>query len=151
MRDALTAIWASRAGLSEKELLEVLAPHAPVPTKGKGKRKSKDKGKTAPSLAPALWAPIRLALDDMLLESAGRLVFAHDYARIAVRDRYLPTWPRQRGGRGGRRARAGRIRLKTRRGSRAATGRQEPGRGRCRRRTGGKRSSDKSPESRVQR
>lgn len=96
VRDALTAVWASRAGLSEKELLEVLAPHAPVPTKGKGKRKSKDKGKTAPSLAPALWAPIRLALDDMLLESAGRLVFAHDYARIAVRDRYLPTWPRQR-------------------------------------------------------
>lgn len=65
VKAALTAIWASRAGLAEEELLA----HA--------------------GLVPATWAPIRLALDEALLESGGRLTFAHDYMRIAVSDRYL--------------------------------------------------------------
>jgi nephrocystin-3 len=82
LRDAMTALWASRAGLSEPELLEILAKHAPK--------------KATRSLPPALWAPIRHALDEILLESGGRLVFGHDYAKVAVRDRYLPTDTRQR-------------------------------------------------------
>lgn len=94
IRDALTALWASRAGLSEKELLDVLAPHAPQNQRAKPKRTKK--GKAALSLAPAFWAPIRLALDDLLLESSGRLVFSHDYVRTAVCGRYLPTESRQR-------------------------------------------------------
>jgi tetratricopeptide (TPR) repeat protein len=61
----LTAIWASRAGLAEEELLAFAG------------------------LVPATWAPIRLALDEALLESGGRLTFAHDYMRLAVSDRYL--------------------------------------------------------------
>lgn len=65
VKAALTAIWASRAGLAEEELLAYAG------------------------LVPATWAPIRLALDDALLESGGRLTFAHDYMRIAVSDRYL--------------------------------------------------------------
>jgi nephrocystin-3 len=65
VKKALTAIWASRAGLTEEELLAYAG------------------------LVPATWAPIRLALDESLLESGGRLTFAHDHMRIAVSDRYL--------------------------------------------------------------
>ena len=81
VRDALTAIWASRAGLSEPELLEILAPHSI--TTGKAKKANK--------LPPAQWAPVRNALDEMLLESGGRIIFGHDYVRLAVKDRYLSS------------------------------------------------------------
>jgi tetratricopeptide (TPR) repeat protein len=81
VRDALTAIWASRAGLSEPELLEILAPHSITTAKAKKANK----------LPPAQWAPVRNALDEMLLESGGRIIFAHDYVRIAVKDRYLSS------------------------------------------------------------
>ena len=40
-------------------------------------------------LVPSSWAPIRLALAEALLESGGRLSFAHDHIQIAVSDRYL--------------------------------------------------------------
>ena len=79
VQDALTAIWASRAGLSEPELLEILDPDNI--TTGKGKRANK--------LPPAQWAPVRNALDAMLLESGGRIIFGHDYVKVAVKDRYL--------------------------------------------------------------
>ena len=81
VRDALTAIWASRAGLSEPEILEILVSHSTK--KGKAKKANK--------LPPAQWAQVRNALDEMLLESGGRITFAHDYVRTAVRDRYLPS------------------------------------------------------------
>lgn len=70
VREAMTAVWASRAGLSEKEILEIAR------------------------LKPADWAPIRHALDESLLEVNGRITFAHDYMRVAVRDRYLPDTAR---------------------------------------------------------
>jgi tetratricopeptide (TPR) repeat protein len=86
VRDALASIWASRAGLSEPELLEILAPlSAKI---GRVRKANK--------LPPAQWAPVRNALDEMLLESGGRIIFAHDYVRVAVRDRYLPSETRQR-------------------------------------------------------
>ncbi len=72
--DALTAIWASRAGLTEQEILGIA------------------------DLKPAEWAPIRNALEEALLESDGKITFAHDYMRIAVRDRYLATKAKQRAG-----------------------------------------------------
>ena len=86
VRDALSAIWASRAGLSEPELLEILAPHSAKTAKAKKANK----------LPPAQWAPVRNALDEMLLESGGRIIFGHDYVRLAVRDRYLHSESRQR-------------------------------------------------------
>ncbi|QPN66539.1 tetratricopeptide repeat protein [Synechococcus sp. CBW1006] len=67
VRKALTALWASRAGLGEPELLEITG------------------------LPPAGWAPIAIGLQEALSQSNGRLVFGHDYLRIAVEDRYLPT------------------------------------------------------------
>lgn len=67
VRLAMQSIWASRAGLTEKEILAIV------------------------SLKPATWAPIRNALDEILVESNGKITFAHDYMRIAVKDRYLKT------------------------------------------------------------
>ena len=72
VKEAVTAIWASRAGLSEEEILGIA------------------------KLVPATWAPIRNALDEALLESNGRITFAHDYLRAGVRDRYLATDTLQR-------------------------------------------------------
>ena len=67
VRRSITAIWASRGGLTEKEILAIA------------------------DLAPATWAPIRNALDETLLDNNGRLTFAHDFMAIAVKDRYLPN------------------------------------------------------------
>ena len=61
----MQAIWASRSGLTEEEILSIA------------------------HLVPATWAPIRHALDEALQETAGRISFAHDYMRIAVSDRYM--------------------------------------------------------------
>ncbi len=72
VRSAMKAIWASRAGLAQDELLAITG------------------------LVPAIWAPIHNALDEALLESNGRLTFGHDYLRQAVEDRYLPERKRQR-------------------------------------------------------
>jgi tetratricopeptide (TPR) repeat protein len=65
-RRSLTALWASRAGLSETELLEITG------------------------LALLEWAPVDLALSEAFGRNGERLVFDHDYIRIAVQDRYLP-------------------------------------------------------------
>jgi tetratricopeptide (TPR) repeat protein len=65
-RKALTALWASRAGLSETELLAIRG------------------------LLPLEWAPVDLALSEGFGRNGERLVFDHDYLRIAVKDRYLP-------------------------------------------------------------
>ena len=62
---SMEAIWASRAGLAEQEIQKLC------------------------NLAPLEWATIRAALDDVLIDSAGRITFAHDYLRIAISDRYL--------------------------------------------------------------
>ncbi|MEI7820431.1 MAG: tetratricopeptide repeat protein [Verrucomicrobiota bacterium] len=72
VRSAMEAIWASRAGLAQDELLAITG------------------------LVPATWAPIHNALDEALLESNGRFTFGHDYLRQAVEDRYLPGKKQQR-------------------------------------------------------
>ena len=65
VRKAITALWASRAGLSEPELLAIT------------------------DLAPLQWAEIDLALDQAFGRNGNRLVFDHDYLRHAVEDHYL--------------------------------------------------------------
>ena len=67
VRASLSAIWASRAGLAQEELLSITG------------------------LVPATWAPIRNALNEALLESSGRIQFAHDYLRQAMEERYLSS------------------------------------------------------------
>ena len=61
---AMEALWASRAGLYEEELLAF----AKIP--------------------PARWAVIRNAFDESLYENTGRICFGHDYLKKAVEDRY---------------------------------------------------------------
>lgn len=72
VRKVMTAIWASRAGLAETELLAIT------------------------DLPQLQWAPIDLALEKAFGRNGNRLVFDHDFLRIAVKDRYLPTEEQQR-------------------------------------------------------
>ncbi|WP_148121947.1 tetratricopeptide repeat protein [Spiribacter roseus] len=65
IRHIMTALWAARGGMREEELLAYTG------------------------LAPMKWAYIRHALGPALIETTGRYVFAHDYLRIAVSDRYM--------------------------------------------------------------
>ena len=67
VQSAMTSLWASRAGLSQTELL---AMHA---------------------LPPAVWSAIRLQLDDAIYDEGGLMRFTHDYMRAAVGGRYVPT------------------------------------------------------------
>lgn len=71
--ETLSLIYAARRGLSETELLQLLAPcsNSVLITHNS-------------SLPPALWAPLRAALEDSLVDRGGILNFAHDYLRTAV-------------------------------------------------------------------
>ena len=71
VKAALTTIWASRAGLTEKEIHGIA------------------------ELTPASWASITHALYDALVENSGRITFAHDYLRNSIRSRYLNNAQRQ--------------------------------------------------------
>ena len=64
--EALGLIYAARRGLSESELLHLL--------------RSTDQAQ----LPPALWSPLRAALEDALVDRSGILNFAHDFLRTAV-------------------------------------------------------------------
>jgi nephrocystin-3 len=65
VRKVMVGLWASRAGLTEEEI------------------------RAWADLKPVDWAYIRNALGNALLEGSGRIVFGHDYLKIAVSDRYL--------------------------------------------------------------
>jgi nephrocystin-3 len=71
VQQAMEAIWASRAGLYQDELLAIA------------------------KLAPAKWAAIQNALDESIYESSGKISFGHDYLRKAVEDRYRLTGKRK--------------------------------------------------------
>jgi len=64
VQQAMEAIWASRAGLYQDELLAIA------------------------KLSPAKWAAMQNVLDESLYESSGKITFGHDYLRKAVEDRY---------------------------------------------------------------
>jgi len=64
--EALGLIYAARRGLSETELLQLLGAVDQI------------------QLPPALWAPLRAALEDALVDRGGILNFAHDFLRTAV-------------------------------------------------------------------
>jgi len=77
VQDAMTNIWASRRGLSEVELLDLL---------GAG-------GKPLPR---AQWVHFHNAVERMLVNRGGLLGFAHDYIREAIHDRFLPDEKKQK-------------------------------------------------------
>ncbi len=70
--DTMRALWAARHGLTEDQLLAVLGePNRPMPQ--------------------ALFAPLRIAAGRAIAIRSGKIGFAHDYLRLAVERRYLPT------------------------------------------------------------
>ncbi len=72
VQDAMTFAWASRRGLSEAELLDLL-------------------GAGGEPLPGAQWVQFHNAAEDLLINKSGLVGFAHDYVRKAIEDRYLPT------------------------------------------------------------
>lgn len=77
VRDALTAIWAARRGLSEAELRDLLG----------------DAGQPLPR---ALWSPLSFAAEQSLVSRSGLVAFSHQFVREAVEDRYLASGTEQR-------------------------------------------------------
>ena len=75
--EALGLIWAARRGLSETELLQLLKPP------------------DQPQLPTATWAPLRAALEELLVDRGGVLNFAHDYLRSAVEAAFVPDQDRR--------------------------------------------------------
>ena len=72
VREAMSLLWASRRGLSESELLQLL-------------------GNSGQPLPQRAWSPLHLALEQSLIDRAGLLGFFHEHLRRAVEQRYLPT------------------------------------------------------------
>jgi hypothetical protein len=72
VRRVMTALWASRAGLNENELLAITG------------------------LTPRQWAPIELAMASTFGRNGNCLVFDHNYLRQTVVHLYLPTNEQQR-------------------------------------------------------
>lgn len=68
--DAMRLVWASRHGLQEPELLDLL-------------------GDGSGPLPQAFFSPFSIAASGAVSQRAGLMTFAHDYMRIAVEDRYL--------------------------------------------------------------
>jgi len=64
--EVLGLIYASRRGLSETEILQLLRPVDQA------------------QLPPVLWTPLRAALEDSLVDRGGILNFAHDFLHTAV-------------------------------------------------------------------
>ena len=75
--EALGLIWAARRGLTEPELLHLLRPDG------------------LPQLPPAIWNPLRAALDEGLVAPGGILTFAHDFMRAAVAAAFVPDQDQQ--------------------------------------------------------
>ena len=70
--DSLTLLWASRRGLSQTELLEMLG----------------SEGKPVPQ---AYWSPLFLAIEEFLINRSGLISFFHDFMKIAIEERYIKT------------------------------------------------------------
>jgi len=75
--EALGLLFASRRGLSENELLELLRPS--------------DRNQ----LPTAIWAPLRAALSDALIDRGGILGFRHDILRLGVSAAFVPDLDRR--------------------------------------------------------
>ena len=69
--DALSLIWSARRGLTENELLQLLKPG------------------NLPQLPLAIWAPLRAALEEWLINRCGILNFAHDFICTAIETTFL--------------------------------------------------------------
>jgi nephrocystin-3 len=71
VRDTLGLIWASRRGLSEAELLQLL------------------KDDNLPQLPLAIWTPLRAALEENLIDRSGILNFANNYFTSCIEKTFV--------------------------------------------------------------
>ncbi len=74
---SMTLIWASRRGLTESELLDML-------------------GRDGEPLPRAQWSPLFLIARESFISRSGLLNFSHDFLRNAVHDRYISSDERHR-------------------------------------------------------
>jgi tetratricopeptide (TPR) repeat protein len=72
VKDAMSLIWASRRGLSEAELLDLL-------------------GKNNEPLPRAYWSPLYLAAEESLINRSGIITFSNEFLRNAVQNHYFPN------------------------------------------------------------
>ncbi len=77
VRDAFCYLWASRTGLSEAELLDLL-------------------GENGQPLASGIWSPLFYASRHLISMNSGRLVITHSYFRQAIEEKYLADFENQR-------------------------------------------------------
>jgi nephrocystin-3 len=70
VRDAMSLLWASRRGLTEREILSLL-------------------GGGSEPLPHAFWSPLFLAMEESLSSKSGMINFFHEFLRNAVEKRYL--------------------------------------------------------------
>lgn len=75
--DAMSLIWASRRGLTESELLDIL-------------------GSNGQPLPKAVWSPLYLAAESHLVSRSGFINFSHNYLREAVCEIYVPNEDNQK-------------------------------------------------------
>jgi hypothetical protein len=85
--EALSLIWAARRGLTENELLELLG--------SSDKPKTRNPKPEIRKLLPAIWNPLRSALEDGLVDRGGILNFAHDFLRAAIETAHVPEEPKR--------------------------------------------------------
>ena len=71
VKDALSLLWASRNGLSEAELLDLL---------GNGEK-----------LSSSIWSPFYLAMESNFVKRSGFICLFHQFLRAAVEKKYLPS------------------------------------------------------------
>ncbi len=91
VRNVMTLIWASRKGLSETELLEIIGAYdksIPINSWADVYQASLSDGMPMPR---AYWSPLYLAIEDSLVNKAGLLNFFHEFLRKAVEKRYLSS------------------------------------------------------------
>jgi nephrocystin-3 len=88
--EALGLIWAARRGLTETELLRLLTPQSEI-------RNRESRIASLPQLPPAIWNPLRAALEEGLVDRGGVLNFAHDFLRAAVETAFVPDRNRLKG------------------------------------------------------
>jgi tetratricopeptide (TPR) repeat protein len=77
VRDSLSLIWASRIGISESQLMDLL-------------------GERNEPLPRAHWSPFYLAMENSFSRHSGTINFFHDYLRRSVEKRYLNSAKKKR-------------------------------------------------------
>jgi tetratricopeptide (TPR) repeat protein len=76
VQDAFCLVWASRRGLAETELLDLLGTHGQP-------------------LQQAIWSPLHLAAEQLFTNRLGLLAFGHNYIRQAVQETWMKAMDAQ--------------------------------------------------------